>query len=64
MRDSSARLRSCRQTGIFEGFWTIADEILRPNERPKIPIAVKTNTEKYGRSKAHDKITPPATSIT
>jgi hypothetical protein len=30
-------LRSRQQTGIFEGFWTIAERILRPNERPKIP---------------------------
>jgi hypothetical protein len=27
--------------GIFEGFGTIADQILQPSERPKIPIAVK-----------------------
>jgi hypothetical protein len=41
MRPERAPLRSRQQTGIFEGFWTIADQILRPNERPKIPIAVK-----------------------
>jgi hypothetical protein len=46
MRDSNAHLRSRQQTGIFEGFWTIAEQILRPNERPKIPIAAEINTEK------------------
>jgi hypothetical protein len=35
-----------KQTGILEGFWTIADQTLRPNERPKIPIAFKVNTGK------------------
>jgi hypothetical protein len=39
MRPERVLLRSRQQTGIFEGFWTIADQILRPNERPKIPIA-------------------------
>ena len=39
MRPECSALHSCQQTGIFEGFWTIADQILQPNERPKIPIA-------------------------
>jgi hypothetical protein len=46
MRRERSALRSRQQTGILEGFWTIADEILRPNERPKTPIAFKTNTGK------------------
>jgi len=37
---------------IFEGFETIAHQRLRPNERPKIPIAAIMTTRKYGRSKA------------
>jgi hypothetical protein len=48
MRRKRSALRSRQQTGILEGFWTIADQILRPNERPKIPIAFGINTEKYG----------------
>jgi hypothetical protein len=48
LRRERSALRARQQTGIFEGFWTIADQILRPNERPKIPIAVKIDTEKYG----------------
>jgi len=64
MRRERSALRARQQTGIFEGFWTIADQILRPNERPKIPIAIKINTEKYGLSKACDKITQATTSRT
>jgi hypothetical protein len=30
-------LRLRQQTGILGGFWTIADQILRPKERPKFP---------------------------
>jgi hypothetical protein len=41
MRRERSALRARQQAGIFEGFWTIADQILRPKERPKIPIAVK-----------------------
>jgi hypothetical protein len=41
MRLERGALRSRQQTGIFEGFGTIADQILQPGERPKIPIVVK-----------------------
>jgi hypothetical protein len=39
MRRECIRCNSRRQAGTLDGFETIAHQRLRPNERPKIPIA-------------------------
>jgi hypothetical protein len=40
MRRECIRCNSRQQAGILDGFETIAHQHLRPNERPKVPIAV------------------------
>jgi len=39
MRRECIRCNSRQQAGTLDGFGTIAHQRLRPNERPKIPIA-------------------------
>jgi hypothetical protein len=41
MRHERALCARANKPGIFEGFGTIADQILQPSERPKIPIVIK-----------------------
>jgi hypothetical protein len=59
MKRECIRCNSRQQAGILDGFETITHQHLRPNERPKIPIAAGNKYKKYGRSKARDQTAQP-----
>jgi len=46
MRRECIRCNSRQQAGILDGFETITHQHLRPNERPKIPIAAGNKYKK------------------